>query len=612
MPSIFGDHMVLQHSANVAVFGEAKPGEPVTIRPSWAKPVSTRAQANGRWMVRIRTSKPGPAHTLTVESGNSLQFKDVLFGEVWLCSGQSNMQWSFQAGQNVQGRLEALASGNQPNIRLYNVPLKMSRTPDHDIAAKWQLCTPQSLENFSAVGYFFGRHLQRNLNVPVGMVNSSYGGTEVELWLTQEALFKVPSIGSLQERESRQDAARRRYARVLDEADPLSRESARTGSTGKGWAPTSPGQWARDMANWDGIVTYMARFELTPQQAKSGGTLSLGPIDDADTTWVNGTPVGFETVWNADRDYAVPASALKEGQNIVVVRVLDTGGGGGFGSPEKIKFTVGGKAVPLTDWQWHKTMDLAAFRAKVPQLPPTGTSAHSTCYNAMLAPLVPYTLKGAVWYQGESNVSRAMQYRETFPAMIANWRSLWGQGDFPFYYVQIAPFSGYSGNAGADLRESQLVTMAKVKNTGMVVVTDKVSNLADIHPVQKLEVGERLGNWALAKDYGRSVKFSGPLYKGFQIRGGTIRVDFDHADGLQFRGEPKEWQIAGADKVFHSARATVVGNSVVVWSDAVSKPVAVRFAYSDAPTPNFFNRAGLPASPFRTDTWPTGTAGVSW
>jgi sialate O-acetylesterase len=377
-----------------------------------------------------------------------------------------------------------------------------------------------------------------------------------------------------------------------------------------------PAEWgATELSGFDGAVWFRKEFELDSSMAGKGLTLTLGPIDDQDITWINGNRVGATEgpgKWQAPRTYKVPASVTKSGKNVIVIRVLDTAGGGGLtGKPEQVMLKAkNGPSISLAGkWRYKKGFDIKTM-APAPT-PPAGLNAHSpsSLYNAMIAPLIPYRIKGAIWYQGESNAGRAYQYRTLFPLMITNWRNDWNIGDFPFYFVQIAPYNYGGAPIAAELREAQFMTLS-LKNTGMAVTMD-IGNPRDIHPRNKQDVGKRLALWAMAKDYGKkNIVYSGPLYKSMKIEGSRIRLSFDHINGglLAKDGPLTHFIIAGQDKQFERATAKIDGDTIVVSSFKVDKPVAVRYGWTNDAEPNLFNRAHLPASSFRTDDWPGVTA----
>jgi len=456
LASVFGDHMVLQHSSEVTVWGWADPGEEISLDPSWPYPGSdgphpTTATADGRWRVNFMTPGAGGPHTLTVRGKNEIVLKDVLMGEVWVCSGQSNMQWGVQQADNAQ---QEIAAANHPQLRLFQAQRAIAVAPADDISGAWSVCTPTTIPGFSATAYYFGRKLHSELGVPVGLISTNWGGTVVEAWTSAEALAAVGEFGD-----------------------------------------------------------------------------ALSLLKDA---------------------------------------TVDS---------------VGGASLD----QLHQNYPTAL-------------------YNGMIAPIIPFGIRGVIWYQGESNRTRAEQYRKLFPAMIQDWRTRWELGDFPFYFVQIAPYR-YGNDTGeaAELREAQTMTLS-LPNTGMCVTMD-IGNPADIHPTNKQTVGARLARWALARDYGRDVVPSGPMYRTMVVVGDEARLHFGYADGglSALGGVPTHFTVAGDDHVFHSATARIEGETVVVRSVAVPHPRAVRYAWGAADEPNLKNAAGLPAPSFRTDDWPMVT-----
>jgi sialate O-acetylesterase len=382
------------------------------------------------------------------------------------------------------------------------------------------------------------------------------------------------------------------------------------------WQPMNlPTSWEvtgiPELAKYDGIVWFRKEFDLPAGAESKEVKLHLGPVDDDDTTWVNGVQVGGIEGYNIDRVYSIPANVLKPGKNVVTVRVLDTGGAGGInGKPEQMFLEIPAEsAVSLAGpWAYKIGVELSKTAALPMQLN-NNPNVVTVLYNGMIAPLIPYGIKGAIWYQGESNAGRAYQYRKLLPAMIGDWRTRWGEGDFPFYIVQLANWQELQKQPGddawAELREAQSLTAKNVPHTGIAVTID-IGDAADIHPKNKQDVGKRLALNALAKDYGKKIEYSGPLYRSMHKQGGKIVLTFDHAvGGLVAKGDkPEGFAIAGDDKKWVWADAKIEGSTVVVSSPQVANPVAVRYAWHINPICNLYNQAGLPASPFRTDDWP--------
>lgn len=608
--SIFSDSMVLQRERKVAVWGWHEPGMKVRVTGSWGASASGVTDKDGRWKVMLPTGKAGTGYTLDVSSGTlKVGFKDVALGEVWLCGGQSNMEWPVGVvGYNppVENAAAETAAANHPNLRLITIPRRGSMEPLNEFSATWSRCTPETVARFSASGYFFGRTLLQSLNVPIGLISSNVGGTEVERWMSDAGIQAIPGLRAGAKR--RLDEAKS-FPQALAEWEKKratvlgSDEFAAPTLDDSGWEKlNSVGPWSAipKLANYDGAVWYRAEFNVN---VVANCVVNLGSVDDEDTTFVNGERVGETRAHDAERNYPVGSRLLKPGKNVIAVRVVDLHGEGGFRPDFNPTVQIGGTTVPLTGWR----MKLMAGGNLPPR--PNAPATASSLYNAMIHPLLPYGLAGFIWYQGESNVGRAQQYGESFPGMIADWRKQFGQGDLPFYFVQIAPFTGYGGTAGAELREMQRLAL-RVKNTGMAVTTDITPNFADIHPAKKVEVGQRLAAWALAKQYGKKVAFSGPAYRSHRVEGSAIRLQFDFADGLKTDG--KGFEIAGADRSFYPAEARVEGSTLVVSANRVAKPVAVRFGWSNAPAISLTNSTGLPASPFRTDNWLLTTAGIAY
>jgi sialate O-acetylesterase len=480
LPAIFSDHMVLQRDQKDRVWGWADSGEEVAVSINGQTKTAT-AGADGRWQVTLDPLPTGGPYTLTVKGKNTVAFNDVLAGEVWICSGQSNMQWPVAAANDADLEIRAASF---PGIRLITVPNRGTQEPQKDFRGRWQVCSPQTVPGFSAVGYFFGRQLHQTLGVPIGLVNDAWGGSACEAWVPRDRLAADPKYKPLLER------------------------------------------WEEIEKNYPQAKKAYDEWKEAAAKAKAEGT----------------TPP-------------------KEPRN-----------------PDG---NMGGNARP------------------------------GNIYNGVLLPTIGYGIRGAIWYQGETNAGRAYQYRDLFPLMIQTWRDLWGQGDFPFYWVQLADFMNEKAEPGesawAELREAQTMTMGRLPHTGEAVIID-IGEGKDIHPKNKQDVAKRLARWALAKDYGVSIPCQSPTYKSMEKQGNKILLTFDHVDG-GFRpfdvNEPRGFAIAGADRKFVKAQAKVAGpHSIEVWSDKVSDPMAVRYAWADNPVCNLYSNAGLPVTPFRTDDWP--------
>jgi sialate O-acetylesterase len=494
LPHVIGDQMVLQRDQPVPIWGWADPGEPVAVTLGDHQR-ETVADAAGQWLVRLPALEAGGPHQLVVVGHNTIRVRDVLVGEVWLCSGQSNMEMGVGVALDAE---REIAAADHPRMRLFELPRRPAGEPARDIDAKWRVCRPDTIASggwggFSAVGYYFGRELHTALNVPIGLIDSSWGGTRIGPWTPPCGFAAVPDLAGVGDTIRQKDAEYR--------------------------AKTLPAR--------------MTEIE----------------------EWI-----------------AATRAALAAGERL-----------------------------PPTPWWPRHPLESHAE--------PTGL------YNGMIHPLVPFAIRGAIWYQGEANVHTAdgMLYHDKMRALIAGWRDVWNQGEFPFYFVQLAPFKytlhrkDLSPYAMPGIWEAQLASLA-IPNTGMAVLTD-LGDWRDIHPKNKQEVGRRLALWALAKTYGREgLVCSGPLYQSMSVEGSAIRVRFDYVGGgLESRdGQPLNWfEIAGADRQFVKAAAEIDGDTVVVSSPTVPEPVAVRFSWHmlPEPIPNLVNREGLPASPFRTHRW---------
>lgn len=620
---LFQDHAVLQCDARVPVWGTARAGETITVTFA-GQEVSTVA-TNSSWKVWLQPMKANASpQTLTVRGDSTVEITNVLIGEVWVASGQSNMerQLGLRAGQKpIVNWEQEVAAANYPQIRQFYVPQTKSFTPLATVKGSWKVCSPATVTDFTAVGYFFARDLFVARHVPIGIIHSSWGGTPAEAWTSEAGLQKLPdyaeSLANLKkivaDPEQAQRETQAKQAVWYQRVDPGSKPGADWGATDlgtEGWATmTLPTLWENaGYAGFDGIFWFRRAFDLPPDWDGGDVELHLGAVDDIDTTWVNGTVVGATIGWNLPRVYRVPGNLLKHGVNGIAVRVLDTGGGGGlYGGDNalQLRYGVRGSDASKVDkvlslagpWSCKQSVSLQTTGwppADFSQDP----SAPAVLYNGMIAPLLPYAMRGVIWYQGEANVGRERQYQTLFPAMIADWRRAWGAGDFPFLFVQIAPYRDMS----PEIREAQLVSWQKTTNTALAVTID-CGDAEDIHPPHKQPVGARLALAARALAYAEKIEYSGPVCESLKIEGAQAVLTFTHLGGglVAKAGELKGFTLAGADKVFHPATARIVGATVVVTAPEVPKPVAVRYGWANVPEGNLFNRAGLPASPFRTD-----------
>lgn len=640
------DNMVLQRESMVPLWGWGVPGRTVSVRASWGDSAVTRVEQDSSWKVKLRTRRAGGPHTLAItHDGTSHKLVNVLVGEVWLCSGQSNMEMPLRGwppGDTIRNSAAEISSATYPGIRLCTVRRGFSAVPESMCNASWVECTPATVPGFSATAFFFGKKLHETLGVPVGLIHSSWGGTPVEAWTSAELIARRPEFSETLRRLPECVDVQRRIAewlgkyrtidmqggsgetkwRALDCDDTACAARSYNDSTWK--VMQLPTLWEKSsVGNFDGIVWFRKNVTIPKEWVGKDLVLELGPIDDMDVTYVNGTRVGDyerEGFWSKRRVYPVPASIVDSVSVQIAVRVIDTQGGGGiYGDSVSMVLRTGqsGESLSLAgDWKYTPVAELSENRLHVfgpvgnlyetrPQLPISFSANTATAlYNGMIAPLVPFAIRGAIWYQGESNTGRPQQYRALFPLLIENWRKVFSVGDFPFYYVQIAPYNYGTVTQSQYLREAQTSALA-VPNTGMAVTLD-IGNAANIHPSNKQDVGNRLAFWALAKTYGQRTAYSGPLYKSMKQRNGSIELSFEHAEkGLELRTSKGEnsFQIAGPDRVFKDAVVKIRGKTLLVSHPGMPNPVAVRYAFSNTPAATLFNKAGLPATSFRTDDW---------
>ncbi|SDR17530.1 sialate O-acetylesterase [Pseudoxanthomonas sp. CF385] len=614
MPRIFADGMVVQRDQPVRVWGDAAPGARVHV--SFAgRDATAQAGADGRWSLALPAQTAGGPHVMRIDDGTQPRvLRDVLVGDVWLASGQSNMEWPI--AQSADPEVEA-ARATDPQIRHFKIPKSWAGAPQAQLeGGEWVASSPKAAPKFSAAAHFFARELRKVTGVPIGIIDSTWGGSRIEAW-TDAATQGLDAAALKAQAERLRDSDERALVQTranLAHWNPGPADDAgwQAADLDAGdWLPiTVPSLWEK--AGWtgmDGVAWYRATFTLTAAEAKAGITLGVGRIDDSDTTWVNGTQVGQTRMqYNLPRRYTVPASALRAGVNQVAVRVSDTGGGGGIHGQDEEVFVqpAGAAARALTGWTFRPANVTVALIDDKNQHP-------ALLYNRMIHPLQPYAVRGVIWYQGESNantVADALKYRTQFPAMIEQWRRQWQAPALPFLWVQLANFS--SGVDQGDqspwavLRESQSATLS-LPATAQVVTID-IGNPADIHPLNKQDVGKRLALAARHVAYGEAVIHQGPVFSGMHSEHGLALLSFNVGDGaLAARGGGEElrgFELAGSDGVFHPADATISGDKVVVHGKSVPIPVAVRYGWSDNPVDaNLINAAGLPASPFRTDAW---------
>lgn len=618
LPRIFGDNMVLQRNVPVPVWGWADANEKIEVR--FNNQVKTvKAGKDGRWTLRLDPENAGGPYTLIIKGKNLIQITNVLVGEVWICSGQSNMEWT--VGQSMNAK-EEIEDAGIPFIRHIKISKTISSLPNDDFTSgTWEVCDSSTVADFTGVGYFFARRIYDELKIPVGLINASWGGTNIETWISREAFessdeFKemiaampkinLDSLSKLNVQASELRIEKLQSVKFKDLNADLFKEASFDDSK---WPELNqPQLWEQQsIGELDGVVWLRKTVNLSETDSKKNALLELSKIDDYDITYVNGIKVGNTNQWDLKRSYPIPSGILKEGENVIAIRVIDNGGGGGiYGDSADLKLTLDGSPITLSgNWK---------FQVESVKKTTNENSLPSLCYNAMINPLIPFAFQGVLWYQGESNAGRAYQYRIAFPLLINDWRQKWGKPAMPFYFVQLATFNT-AGNSNegcgwAELREAQSLTL-QLPNTGMCVTTD-VGNPWDVHPVNKQEVGKRLAAIALNDLYDKNMICSGPTFKSMEINGNNIILSFDNIGSGLFTpdkyGYIKGFELAGNDSIFYFAKAFILENKVILSSEKVDNPVAVHFGWvGDASDCNLFNIEGFPAVPFRTDEWKTVT-----
>lgn len=624
LPSFFTDNMVLQQKANVPFWGTSGKNVSVQVTTSWDnKTYKIKSNSIGRWELSLKTPIYGGPYTITINDGDVTVLNNILIGEVWLCSGQSNMEMALNGFGKIKNYETEVSNANYPEIRLLQAEHVNSVTPLTDLKVQhggWQVCTPQTVDDFSATAYFFARKVYQETHIPIGLLHSSWGGTVAEAWMSKDALKKIPDFDD--DIINLESHFARRATQIHFEADSKAwntmLEKAERGKSGKweaenfndaNWKTMKlPQFWENDALDaFDGIVWYRKQLNISEDMLGKDVQFAFF-ADDNDELWVNGTYIGATVGYNVLRNYTIPAGLLKATGNVISIRVTDTGGGGGiYGNESDLVLKAGNKSVSLAgDWKYA----LGVNYNELPPRPylPQGQNMPTALYNAMIYPIIKLPIAGVIWYQGESNADRAHQYQTLFPMLIKDWREKFNNKDLPFLFVQLANYMKAKPEPGpsawAELREAQLKTLMTVKNTGMIVATD-IGEAGDIHPKNKQDVGYRLALIALAKVYGIKTHYSGPLYKSYSKNGNSIAITFSYNEGLKTsdNGVLKGFSIAGSDQVFHWADAKIENGIIIVSSKDVKEPISVRYNWADNPDGNLTNSSGLPASVFRTDDW---------
>lgn len=623
LPKLVSDGMILQRNDEVTIWGWDEPGQSITVN-FLDDTYQTFTNDLGKWKINLEPYSTGGPYEMTIHGSESITIRDILIGDVWVASGQSNMELWMGRVSPVYPKV--IANSENPMIRQFLVPdeydFKQERADLSD--GSWQKANPQTVLNFSAVAYFFAKKLYGEYEVPIGIINASLGGSPAEAWISEKTLqkkfphyyeeavrFKNDAlIDSIQQAD--QERSRDWHERSLksDRGYQSEKNWREPDFDTSDWATMQiPGYWAdTKLGDINGVVWFSRTFEIPSDFANREADLNMGRIVDADSVFVNGTFVGSTGYQYPPRWYTIPEGVLKSGENIITARVINQQGRGGFVLDKPYEITIDDHKIDLKgEWKYKLGAEMPPLQSQTfVRWKPAGL------FNAMISPLLNYSIKGVIWYQGESNTDRPVEYEDLFSTMIKDWREHWNEDDFPFLFVQLANFmeskSEPSESEWARLRESQLNAL-DVPNTAMAVTID-IGEWNDIHPLNKKDVGERLALAARNLVYGeKNLVYSGPEFKSMTVEGNRATLRFDHiGSGLTTDDGnlPQHFAIAGLDSTFVWANAKIKGNTIVIWSDEVENPIAVRYAWANNPEgANLYNEEGLPASPFRTDDWET-------
>ncbi len=627
LPVLISDGMVLQRDTKITIWGWASPGEKVTVK-FLGKTYRTVTPAGGEWKILLPSLKQGGPFSMYIKGENAITINDILVGDVWFCSGQSNMVLTME---RVKERYpDEIAGANYPEIRNFFIPTASDVLKVHDDlpGGKWIAASPKDALGFGAVTYFFAKSIYKEYKVPVGIINSSVGGTPIEAWISKDGLKDISQYAKRVEKFS--DTAFMNT--MLKPAGAGSGQSGQQppGDSDKGmngqvkWYDTAyvpegwhkfwlPGYWAdQGVKGLNGVVWFRKEIDIPASMTGKPAKLFMGRIVDADIVYVNGIRSGSITYQYPPRRYDLPSDLLKPGKNIIVVRITNNSGKGGFVPDKPYYLTAGGENIDLRgEWLYkvgqvfRPVMFMGAGPAFSMQNEPTGL------YSTMVAPAIKYPVKGFLWYQGESNTGRPHEYKYLLPALISDWRNKWNQGELPFLFVQLPNFNEVqylpSESQWAELRAGQLKCLS-VPNTAMAVTID-VGEWNDIHPLEKKTVGERLSLAAKKLAYGNNeIVCSGPIFKSARSEGSRIIIEFESTGGgliVKGGGELDQFAVAGTDRKFVWATAKIEDNHVIIWSDEIVKPAYVRYAWTDNPEgANLYNAEGLPASPFEAELKP--------
>lgn len=617
---LFNNHMVLQQNEKITVWGTNTKNTKVSIQFN-NQTYHTKTNTNGEWEILLSKFNAGGPYEMIIKSDKEkIVINDILIGDVWVCSGQSNMEWPLIKTENS---LVEISTVSDTNIRHFKIPKSSSEKPEKTLAdGSWEVANSKTVGEFSAVGYYFAKNLRaNNPQVPIGLINATWGGSKIQAWMNAKTLdIENPEV-YLEEAQKDQNIAYEKMVKNVKSIFPDAKENIESSTVNdeviwaaknlddSNWIPINvPGLWeSQGFDGFDGFGWYRTTFELTEEQANNSITLHLGMVDDSDYVWLNGIKVG-ETIeqYDTQRIYLIDSKFVSPGKNTLAVKVHDTGGGGGiYGSKNELYIqTINNKISLAKVWK---------FKVEAYSRPFMGTNQIATLlYNKMIFPLLNYPIKGVIWYQGEDNANSeedAIMYAELFPKMIQQWRKDWNIGEFPFLWVQLAnykqPQAPSAESNWAILRDSQSKTL-KIPKTAQAVIID-IGEADNIHPKNKKDVGYRLSLGARKIAYNENIIYSGPTFKNQEILENKIVINFNHVgSGLKVNdkyGYVNGFAIAGSDKKFVWAKAKIENNTIIVWNETIKNPVYVRYAWGDNPDDvNLYNKEELPASPFRTDT----------
>jgi sialate O-acetylesterase len=610
LPTLVSDGMVLQRNQKLNVWGKADAGEKVEVK-FLNKNYKTTADPTGNWKITLPEQKAGGPYTMTI---NEITLKNILIGDVWLASGQSNMELPMRRLTPLYA--DEIKNANNQNIRFFTVPQKYNfKSPQTELdGGKWESTNPQTILNFSGVAYFFAKELSQKNKVAVGIIHASLGGSPIQAWMDENSLKKYPEYLDeakkwqndelIKSTESGEQALSKAWYAELDQSDiGLNQHWENFDLNDSDWKTMNiPGSWEDKEGSFEGSVWFRKEINLTKNQAGKAAFLNLGRIKDADVTYINGVKVGNVTYEYPPRWYDIPAGVLKEGKNVIVVRITNGSGKGQFIADKPYYLEIGGNKIDLkTEWKYKigAKMEKMAPGTTFIRWKPTGL------YNAMVNPLINYNIKGAIWYQGESNTGKPKEYGDLLTTMILDWRNKWNQKEMPFFTVQLANFMEPKTEPvesnWAELRDQQRQVSLKVPNTGLAVIID-IGEWNDIHPLNKKTVGDRLALQALKVADKKNIVADGPVYQSMKVEGNKIILSFKTGtDDFSLVSELKGFTIKGKDGKYEWAKAKIEGNKIIVWNDTVSNPVSVRYDWADNPDGNLKNKSGLPASPFTTE-----------